>query len=160
MNAARAYLGLAVVTPNNDVIGLIKDVFIQPRIRAVEGFGVRGSDKISHFLPLEAILDRGERHVVAMRAHVADRLSMGLLDPIGLRAWTTRPKFLAGLVYDCDWQDGGAITGFAVHQLVRKWQIPIGAVTEINDKGIWIDNGTRFQLDLTPFVAPLTGAEG
>lgn len=152
-------MGLIVLAEEEEIIGTVDQLCLNPKSRTIEGLIIRTPEKTQQYVVLEAIVDQGERYIKIRRRMLADEAPTNVLNPLGLRAWTTHPtQFLAGLVYDCEFTVDGNVTGFVIHQLVRTWQIPVGAVAVINQKGIWIDNDTRIKLQLTPFFKSLSDA--
>lgn len=159
MPTGRSLLGLIVLAEEEEILGTVDQLCLNPKSRTIEGLVIRTPEKAQQYVVLEAITDQGERYIKVRRRTLADEVPKNVLNPLGLRAWTTHPtQFLAGLVYDCEWDNEGNVTTFVIHQLVRTWQIPVGAVAIISEKGIWIDNDTRIKLQLTPFFKSLSDA--
>lgn len=160
MTSARQFLGLPVI--NNDflnqsttpesVFGIIETILINPKIMTVDGFllGHTSSTEKQVYLPRQCVQETTKYNIrVCPHPNKKPAESRRIL---GLAAWTTHPKFLAGFVYDVYFSfDSGIIDSFVVHQLIRTWHIPLGAVEKITPKALWINNDTTIKLKITPF---------
>lgn len=149
--SARAHIGHPVINQNDQVIGTAETWLIDAKTCTVEGFLFgKTTDHRQAFVPLLCIDELGHG-LIRVIAHTPPH-PKNTQRIFGLQAWTTSPKFLAGFVYDCLFDPKtGKIETFVVHQLIRTWQVPATAITQITPKALLIDTDTTVKLKLTPF---------
>ena len=151
--SAREFIGLPVVDQSDHVIGTVETWLIDPKTKSIEGLLIGQTNKKTQgFIPLLCIDEvspgtvRIIHHPIELPKH-SQRI-------IGLPAWTTSPKFLVGFVHDCLFdRTTGCVTTFAIHQIVRTWQVPRDAIVKIGEKALLIDTDTTVKLKLTPYPA-------
>ncbi len=149
--STREFIGLPVVDQSDHVIGTVETWVMDPKTKTIEGLLIGQTNKKTQgFVPLLCI-DELSPGIVRIIHHIIEppKTSQRI---IGLPAWTTSPKFLAGFVHDCLFDRTTChIATFVVHQVVRTWQVPSHSIVKIGEKALLIDTDTTVKLKLTPY---------
>lgn len=153
--SARHFLGKPVVSKEGDTpFGLIESITLDPSTMLVDGFLIGRADNggAQDFLPRECIIEASGDHLLIHKTLKKPAKTTRIL---GLQAWTTKPKFLVGFVYDLYFSlNDGQVESFIVHQLIRTWRIPTSSIEQITPKALLINNDTTIKLKITPYVTP------